>query len=532
MGMNVTRHDANLASTFKGRVRPIPSDPLAGGNDSWAVGANENDSRMITIQNLSRSHHVRDRNAFGDRTYHFNTSGGGFQDAVSSKWWGDKKHGGCGSRAFYCIRNGVIDWKAVGIFLTSLAGSHASDHLGPVVKTPFGVKGPSRTGDTLAENFRRAVNEDCHKGNHDTPPAIPSAATLIRMAKKAAETNPEGLQGHEPVVVLKGTERLLQQLAIQTLENALLEQHGPEGVAVERHRGDRTPLADVLDAIRTPSLLAPHTMVIIEGTEDLIKEKDDAEDQSVASQGKKARTPRQILEEALDSPFPNATLILQADDWRPGRLDRVISERGGAIVNCKPPDEGEIPNWIDRLARDHNRRIATDAKQLLMMRVGPDLTQLDSELRKLASAAEEHIEATLVDQLVAKSTSDEVWALQEAVLSGNPEHTSRVLHEVLDIGRKSTVPAFWCLIDLARKLATLSINAERGVDPWSLSRPPKLWGPAQGPTLNVGARIDPSVAARLHREALDAQLAPRQGLGDERRALETLAIRLTLACAG
>jgi hypothetical protein len=31
---------------------------------------------------------------------------------------------------------------------------------------------------------------------------------------------------------------------------------------------------------------------------------------------------------------------------------------------------------------------------------------------------------------------------------------------------------------------------------------------------------------------LDAQLAPRQGLGNERRALETLAIRLTLACAG
>ena len=43
---------------------------------------------------------------------------------------------------------------------------------------------------------------------------------------------------------------------------------------------------------------------------------------------------------------------------------------------------------------------------------------------------------------------------------------------------------------------------------------------------------NPDVAARLHREALDAQLAPRQGRGHERRALETLAIRLTLACAG
>ena len=114
--------------------------------------------------------------------------------------------------------------------------------------------------------------------------------------------------------------------------------------------------------------------------------------------------------------------------------------------------------------------------------------------------------------MVAKSSSDEVWALQEAVLSGDPKRTAQVLHEVLDIGRKSTVPAFWCLIDLARKLATLSINAERGVDPWSLSRALKLWGAAQGPTLNVGARINPDLAAQLHREALDAQLAPNPPL--------------------
>ena len=248
--------------------------------------------------------------------------------------------------------------------------------------------------------------------------------------------------------------------------------------------------------------------------------------------GKKTRTPRQILEDGLASPFPNATLILQADKWHPGRIDRAILDQGGALVDCKPPSENDIPFWIDRLAKDHNRRIVAEAKELLLDRVGPELSQLDAAIRKLAGASEELIDAKLVDQLVAKSSSDEVWALQEAVLSGNPQRTAQVLHEVLDIGRESTVPAFWCLIDLARKLATLSINAESGVDPWSLSRPLKLWGPAQGPTLNIGARINPDVAARLHREALDTQLAPRQGRGNERRALETLAIRLTLACAG
>ena len=351
------------------------------------------------------------------------------------------------------------------------------------------------------------------------------------MAKKAAETKPDALKGQEPVVLLKGSERLLQRLAIQNMERGLLQQYGSDGVAVERHRGDQMQLADVLDALRTPSLLAPHTMVIIEGAEQLVKEDENAED-PVAPGRKKARTPRQVLEEGLASPFPNTTLILQADEWRPGRIDRAIVNLGGALVDCKPPSEKDVPRWIDRLAEDHKRQIDAEARTVLLERVGPELSQLDSELRKLAASSEERIDVKLVEQLVAKSSSDEVWALQEAVLSGDPNRTAQVLHEVLDIGRKSTVPAFWCLIDLARKLATLSINAERGVDPWSLSRALKLWGPAQGPTLNVGARINPDVAAQLHREALDAQLAPRQGRGNERRALETLAIRLTLACAG
>lgn len=351
------------------------------------------------------------------------------------------------------------------------------------------------------------------------------------MAKKAAETKPEALRGQEPVVVLKGPERFLQRLAIQTMESVLLQLHGPDGVAIERHRGEHMELADVLDALRTPSLLASHTLVIIDGADRLIKEDEDAED-PVTPRGKKARTPRQVLEDSLAAPFSNATLILQADEWHPSRIDRAITKLGGALVDCKPPSEKDMPHWIDRLAKDRERQIDADAKNLLLDRIGPELSKLNSEMRKLAGASEKRIDAKLVDQLVAKSSSDEVWALQEAVLSGDPKRTAQVLHEVLDIGRKSTVPAFWCLIDLARKLATLSINAERGVDPWSLSRALKLWGPAQGPTLHVGARINPDVAAQLHREALDAQLAPRQGRGNERRALETLAIRLTLACAG
>ena len=351
------------------------------------------------------------------------------------------------------------------------------------------------------------------------------------MAKKAAETKPEALQGQEPVVLLKGSERFLQQLAIQTIENALFQQYGSDGVAVERHRGEHMELPDVLDALRTPSLLASHTLVIIDGADRLIKEDEKTED-PVDSRGKKTRTPRQILEDGLASPFPNATLILQADKWHPGRIDRAILDQGGALVDCKPASERDMPRWIDRLAKDHERQIDADAKKLLLDRVGTGLSQLDAEMRKLANASDKRIDAKMVDQLVSKSSSDEVWALQEAVLSGNPQRTAQILHEVLDIGRKSTVPAFWCLIDLARKLATLSINAERGVDPWSLSQALKLWGPAQGPTLCVGARINPDVAAQLHREALDAQLAPRQGRGNERRALETLAIRLTLACAG
>ena len=174
----------------------------------------------------------------------------------------------------------------------------------------------------------------------------------------------------------------------------------------------------------------------------------------------------------------------------------------------------------------------TNVKSMLKARpccwnVGPELSQLDSELRKLAGASEERINAKLVKELVAKSSSDEVWALQEAVLSGDPRRTAQVLHEVLDIGRKSTVPAFWCLIDLAASWPRCR----------SMPSVVSILGPSAGPS-NSGTRPRSHVQRWCSNQSRPCCPTAPGSLGcpagkprprERTPALETLAIRLTLA---
>ena len=172
---------------------------------------------------------------------------------------------------------------------------------------------------------------------------------------KGAETKPDALKGQEPVVVLKGPERLLQRLAIQNMERGFFS--STDQMAWPSNDIEATKCNWRMSWMRCghSSLLAFYTMVIIEGAEQAIKEDEDPEEPVVPGR-KKARTPRQVLEEGLASPFPNATLILQADEWRPGRIDRAIVDLAATVV-CKPPSEKDVPAWIDRLAEDHKRQI-------------------------------------------------------------------------------------------------------------------------------------------------------------------------------
>jgi len=320
------------------------------------------------------------------------------------------------------------------------------------------------------------------------------------------------------IVLLHGKEAFLRAERTQTLRDALIAAHG--GIDTFAFDGASATPAEVLDECRSFGLMAPHKLVILDRADLLIKE-----------------DIRPLFERYAEAPSDGTTLLLRAEAWRPGKLDKLI-EAVGRIDKLEPPDDRTARAWaLERAPAAHACTISKDAAALLVDRVGPDLTRLDSELAKLgAASAGAEITPDLVASFVGASRDEAVWNVQSTVLSAGPEETLQHLRYVLDVSREPAQLALYALVDLTRKLHGASRALRAGANPFQLKGPLKLWGgprDANGremehPILRVGRTLPPDRALALFRAAVLADQRSKTGLGDAETAVERLALQISL----
>ena len=137
-------------------------------------------------------------------------------------------------------------------------------------------------------------------------------------------------------------------------------------------------------------------------------------------------SPRDILEGYAEEPSASATLVLRANTWRPGNLDKKIAalEDGqGVVIKCEPPTFDDAVNWAVRRCKSrHNSTIDPEAARTLVDTTGIDLGRIDSELEKLSLAAGgdgSPITVELVELMVGMTRQDEFFNIQGSLLSGD-----------------------------------------------------------------------------------------------------------------
>jgi DNA polymerase III delta subunit len=110
-------------------------------------------------------------------------------------------------------------------------------------------------------------------------------------------------------------------------------------------------------------------------------------------EGDEKRDPfkRRAMEEYAKSPVPDATLLMRADTWRKGNLDKLIA-KVGTVVECreldmtKAADVATAVAWARaRCAKRYECEIDEKAARLLVENAGASLLHLDAELLKLAN---------------------------------------------------------------------------------------------------------------------------------------------------
>lgn len=331
------------------------------------------------------------------------------------------------------------------------------------------------------------------------------------MAKRGSSTGQPTLDVNGRVFVFFGKDAFLRADYTRLLREKLEAAHGE--VETVHFDGSRDALADVLDECRSFGLMQQHKLVVLEGADLLVKGET-----------------RPLLERYVAHAPEGATLVLRCDTWHAGNVDKQIAATGGEVCKCEGMDPMAAAAWaVSRAKEFHGAELERDAAQLLADRVG-DTGRIDSELAKLALNAEKgRITRAMVSAAVGATREEEVWSIQEMILSAGPEELLTRLRAILENTKQDqSVVTMWACMDLCRKLHIASRALREGQSPQAVAGTLKLWGPSRDMLLGAAKRMQPAAAARLLSLAVDTDRKSKSGLGQTDRLLE----RLTLQIAG
>lgn len=241
-------------------------------------------------------------------------------------------------------------------------------------------------------------------------------------------------------------------------------------------------------------------------------------------------TGRKTVTAAVESPPAGLTFLITATipDRSRAAFWKTLKE-SARTLEWSAPDEQELPGWLmERAESDHGFRLDPRAARSLATAVGADLSILDAELEKLASAAGgEMVGVETVRSLVARVRAVDRWEWLDRVASREYRAALTELDRLLAEPSESAVGL---LIGMVDQHLYLGLALEGGQ-----SRVAAALASAGKPYLKWKARIYARQARSWSRSELERALrlmrrADRQaksGLGD-RRVLEELLLSLRL----
>ncbi|MHC4219968.1 MAG: DNA polymerase III subunit delta [Planctomycetota bacterium] len=333
----------------------------------------------------------------------------------------------------------------------------------------------------------------------------------------------DSLDASMRIVVLHGKETYLIDEGTKRLAAALEAEHGKDTLQRIIVDGETVELADVLDELRTFGLFQNHKLVIVDKADKFLAPPRTDDEQE---QPKTAAPRRRALEAYAENPCPGTTLLMRADSWRPGKLDKLV----GAVIKCEPVKDEKAVAWcVVAAPKRHGRAIAPEAARLLVDRLGAGLSRLDTELGKLAAFVgdDRAIGPDDVRVLVGQSREEHAWELQTAIVSGRPGEACRTVRELMEISRVDATLVMWAITDLLRRLHTIAQMFRRGDRPHARQRELRLWGPTGDRILDLAQRGEPKVFARMLDHAVATDLRTKSGIGRAGRNLEALTLQVT-----
>ena len=198
-----------------------------------------------------------------------------------------------------------------------------------------------------------------------------------------------------------------------------------------------TELAEILDRLRTPSLMAPFQVFFVRNVKLLY------------GRGKNDEK-YEAIEEYVKNPNPDALIIFVADhisipadvrrmDWQDReRFERIRDTLGEfcGIIELGRVDEGDAVRWVGEAAAAQSVKIEPDAARELVDALGADMMMISGELEKLMLYAGERKRITLgdVETMVLAAKQRSLYELTDAISAKDRPRALSTLDAILSSG--------------------------------------------------------------------------------------------------
>ncbi|MBL4702224.1 MAG: DNA polymerase III subunit delta [Phycisphaeraceae bacterium] len=332
------------------------------------------------------------------------------------------------------------------------------------------------------------------------------------MAKSTTSKSSEiQLNDQTRICVLYGPEMMLKRQYFQKLRTIMEQTHG-EVQTIEFNASD-SGLAEVFDELRSYGLMQQYKLVVINDADEFVKEH------------------RQALSRYAENPVDHGTLVMRSSKWNKGNLDKAIA-KVGCLIKCDSPSQAVAATWLVAQSKEHKCNLDKATAQILVTRLGCDLMRLDAELAKLSLlvAPGAKIDQQLIDQVVGRSSDEQAWAVQEAILqalsSGNSLGKTaggkaiEKIHELVDLSSQPDILVLYFVADLIRKLYIALQMRQAGASDAEIARQMKLWGARQTLFMNLLRRLPPHKAGMLLNQIVKADAGSKSGMGNAMINLE------------
>ncbi|MNO14564.1 DNA polymerase III subunit delta [compost metagenome] len=227
-----------------------------------------------------------------------------------------------------------------------------------------------------------------------------------------------------PLYLCYGTEKYQIKEFVKLIQDRLIDRDQRD-FAVVTYDLSETPVEAVVEEAETLPFLVPRKLVIVRDSSLFVAGKD----------GGKIEHKIDALTAYLDNPAEHSVLIFLVNGEKLDERKKIVKamKSAGIVLSFMPLGQNELVDWVIREVEKRGSRMDRTAAEALIAANGVQMTSLAVEVDKLCLYAGEGglIDSAVVEQLVARSTEQNVFAMVEHIAGLKLDKALSIFYELL-----------------------------------------------------------------------------------------------------